>query len=1466
MKNLNKTILLVFLSILSNITAFAQSKQWIDLTAYYVVNPSFEGNDLKTGWEGTEFGSADPVENAEHWNRTYNSYQHINGLTPGKYRLSVSAFYRYGSSSQDYQVYKSGNYSQYQLASLYATSSIDEGTEPLPLESSAALANSLGGGVAGVGEINSGWWGTQYEYYIPNNMQAAYYWFQAGYYRTSCEVEVGEDGLLIIGVRKNQYKAEDWTCLDDFKLEYYGTNVKVSSVSLPASKEINLGETTQLIPTYTPSNALIKRVEWSSSNSSIVAVDQQGNITALHGGEAIVTAKTIDGSNKSAQCRVKVLFNGAEAGQVIINELMPANVDMYVDPSWNYGGWVELYNPTDNDVNIATYWLSDDAENLKKARIPLSVGLIPAKGYRVLWFDNVDTRKDIGEHWENTNIDMKLNCEGGVLYLSDYEGNVLASQDYPQAVMRTSYARRVDGGDTWGYTANPTPGSNNNLSAFASDQLPIPAVDKNGCVYTAPFQVNVTIPVGTTLRYTTDGSTPTLSNGSTSNDGRFQISGKTTTLRFRLFRTGYLPSDVVTRTYVYTDKEYYLPVVSIVTDPKNLYDNTIGIYVTGTNGKTANQDYTKRNFNMEWDRPASMEFFNDDLNLDGYFAQEVDICISGGWSRKYEPRSFKLKSSKTYNLKNSLDYTFFPDKPYNKNKSILLRNGGNDEYNQTRLKDAALQEIARQSEFPLNLQSYRPCHVFVNGAYHGMLNLREPSNKHFGYANYGIDTDEIDAFEMSVDSGYVQKDGTKEAFRQWYSLAENSTDQLAWQQLLDLVDLDDYINYMAFKFHLNDWDWPHNNAKGFRDRNNGKFKFVIFDLDNCVDRTGNNIFYDFQNKIYHTFYSRPEYGGTSITAEVELVTIFLNMLQNEEFKRRFVDTYSIVGGSVFGDEQKIADIVNGIAANIAPALKWENNHTPYGTGRSKAQGIINAVTGSYRKTMINVLRNYPRFDLQDKEPIQTTLSTDVEGASISINGINVPRSKFNGYLFSPIRLKANAPAGYKFQKWSGIASKEAVDELTIDVFGMQDWWMYYDQGSLDGENWTAPDYDEDGWFEGQALFGFRSRNDGADIITTLDFGGDSNNKRPTYYFRKSFTLDDDPSDIKEFKMKVNYDDGYVIYVNGNPVANERVDVGCTYGTYASAYGADPYDTKTFSVNSEFFVKGNNVIAVELHNQSATSSDAYFDCSLSMILPPDNGGEADIDITDSEFTLPANTLVCDLVAVFTPLSKDEMGEQNMTTIRINEVSAGNSVNVNDYFKKDDWVELYNTTDKDIDLAGMYMTDKTSNPHKYQIPQLSDPMATIIPAHGFKVIWCSKRSQIGTELHANFKLDNEDGKMVRIEAADGSWADSLFYCAHEGNQSVGRYVDGSSDVYLMNRPTIASSNILDFMAEAWIYIPEEDPNNPSGIECADVLEDNNSQIAGVYSINGVYMGRSLNGLNNGLYIIKYADGSTRKVTNR
>ncbi len=1395
----------------------ANAQTWIDVTDTYITNPRFDNNDVYTGWEGTTFSiSGNPGENAEHYQKWFNTFQTIQGVEPGLYRVGLQAFYRSGNQNDDYNRFNSDDPTQYQKALLYATSALDEQSTRIVLAASGATPTSLGSGATGT---NGG--------YIPNTQASAKLWFEAGYYQNYVEVTVDESQELTIGVRYDDSDDTDpwggwggwgrrydgWLCLDNWTLEREGELVPATSMTISQTDiSINIDDWYQLSATIQPDNASFKRVAWESSDPTVATVDNNGNIHALSRGTTTITATTIDGTNIKAECQITVINNGATKESMIINEIMVANIDMFVDPSWNYGGWVELYNPTDMSAKIGLYWISDDPQNLKKAMLPMRIGSIPAHGYFTLWFDHADTRKDVGDNWLNTNVNMQLNVDGGTIYISDDQGNLIVSQDYPPAVMRTSWARTTDGGDTWGHTAYPTPTATNATSQFATSQLPLPEVDKPGQMFEGQMQIVVNIPEGTTLKYTTDGTTPTTDNGYVSETGVFTTT-ESTVYRFRLFREGYLPSGVVTRSYIYRNRDYYLPVVSVVTDPANLYDDMIGVYVSGYNGKTANQDYTKRNFNMEWDRPVNFEYLVDNQEV---VNQEVNFSIAGGWSRKYEPRSFKLKANSVYG-QNKYEYPFFSDKPFNRNKSVLMRNGGNDNYNKYRIKDAALQEIARQSGMYFDLQSYQPTHVFINGSYLAMLNMREPSNKHYGYANYGIDTDEIDCFEMSVDSGYVQKDGTREAFDHWYDLTvELSADPQnadIFSQICDVVDIDNYTNYMAFKFFLNDWDWPHNNCKAFRDRNNGKFHFVVFDLDNCVDRSGNNIFNDFQNKQTHTFYGRPEYGGSSLTKEVELVTIFLNMIKNDEFRKKFIDTYCLIGGCVFRDDDENARIVNELAEYVRPALQWEGNN-PVGSNKERSQGIINAITGTFKQTMMNVIKNYSTFNLRNTELQTLQISSNVEGAHIAYNGIEIPKAKFNGYGFAPITLTAYPIAGYRFKGWE---EAEAVVRTSHEIFPLASTWSYYDKGSLDDTGWSNRSYIRSGWGTAKAPFGFG--NEGrpmANATTTVEKNDTINTdgvitvqKKPTYYFRRNFTLDNAPVDNEKYILTYQVDDGLIAYVNGTEVGRFNMPSGAKYSDYVQTYenvwvDNDPY-IGTIVIPNSVLRKGTNVICVEVHNCNATSSDIWFDASVAVEVSEST--DEDLVSTDSQYEVPA-TGTHNIIARYEPISDEELIAEGNVPVRINEVSAANSIYVNEYDKRNDWIELYNTTSQPFDVAGMFVSDNEDKPTKYQIPA-SDDINTIIPPHGYLVIWCDKLDAI-SQLHTSFKLDAAGGSVL---ISTETWADTLHYPAHDGIVSVGRYPDGNNDIYAMAQPTIGASNVIS--SYDTLYVAPVDPNGNTGI---------------------------------------------------
>ena len=196
-----RILTLFVLLFVQSVCAFAG--QWVDVTDAFVKNPRFDGNSY-ANWEGTALSGNGAVNNAEHYYKAYDTYQKLSGLTPGKYRVSVQAFYRMGTSANDYSLYSSGDYSESQIATVFARSTSNYYDVPMVCASSAALKQSLGGGTAAVGN----------GLVIPNNMAAANAWFEAGYYKNSVECEVDEDGLLTIGIFKEDVIREDWTCLE----------------------------------------------------------------------------------------------------------------------------------------------------------------------------------------------------------------------------------------------------------------------------------------------------------------------------------------------------------------------------------------------------------------------------------------------------------------------------------------------------------------------------------------------------------------------------------------------------------------------------------------------------------------------------------------------------------------------------------------------------------------------------------------------------------------------------------------------------------------------------------------------------------------------------------------------------------------------------------------------------------------------------------------------------------------------------------------------------------------------------------------------------------------------------------------------------------------------------------------------------------------------------------------------------
>lgn len=156
-------------------------------------------------------------------------------------------------------------------------------------------------------------------------------------------------------------------------------------------------------------------------------------------------------------------------------------------------------------------------------------------------------------------------------------------------------------------------------------------------------------------------------------------------------------------------------------------------------------------------------------------------------------------------------------------------------------------------------------------------------------------------------------------------------------------------------------------------------------------------------------------------------------------------------------------------------------------------------------------------------------------------------------------------------------------------------WKYLDNGSNQGSSWQSIAFNDNSWLSGQAELGY---GDG-DEKTLVGYGPDANNKFITTYFRKTFTVSN-PLAYASLRLGVVRDDGIVVYINGTEVYRNNMPSGIASNNtlaLANMLNADEYSWYTAALDPTVLVAGNNVIAIEVHQQFVSSADLSFNCRL-----------------------------------------------------------------------------------------------------------------------------------------------------------------------------------------------------------------------------------------------------------------------------
>ncbi|HLP04885.1 MAG TPA: lamin tail domain-containing protein, partial [Paludibacter sp.] len=317
------------------------------------------------------------------------------------------------------------------------------------------------------------------------------------------------------------------------------------------------------------------------------------------------------------------------------------------------------------------------------------------------------------------------------------------------------------------------------------------------------------------------------------------------------------------------------------------------------------------------------------------------------------------------------------------------------------------------------------------------------------------------------------------------------------------------------------------------------------------------------------------------------------------------------------------------------------------------------------------------------------------------------------------------------------------------------------------------------WKSGAAQFGYGSKGE----KTVIGYGGNASNKYTAAYFRKTIRL----SDLKGnsgFSLKLLVDDGAVVYINGQELGRYNLPSGAvTFNTLAVT--ATNGDQVTYAVPQSLLKEGENLVAVEVHQNAITSSDLIFDLQMTC-------QQASIKTTTAPVFSGTLTGNISLKAIYEAWDDPQLDDR--PPVQINEIVSSNTLIADEFGEKDDYIELYNSGDSEINVGGWFLTDMPSNRQLAQIPA-TDAAKTTIPAKGRIVVWADGQTIQGV-LHTGFKLGKEGEAIVLSKTSTQGvlvTIDSVAFPAMGQDMSYSRMPDGST-VWMVQAPTMNQSNLV------------------------------------------------------------------------
>ncbi len=1007
--------------------------------------------------------------------------------------------------------------------------------------------------------------------------------------------------------------------------------------------------------------------------------------------------------------------------EVIINEFLASNTTGLQTKAGERADWLELHNISNTTADISGWYLTDSRNNLTLWQFPPRT-TIPPQGYLIVFCNSWTGDPQInGEYLAN----FSLSKSGEYLALVKDDGTTIAHEFHP--VYPPQYSNISFGNGL--YYPTPTPGKKNG-EGFLEPVGEVTFSESRG-YKSAPFTLSMDSTTdGASIYYTLDGTIPTTS--STPYTQPLSIS-KITYIRAIATKPGHIDSIVSTRTWLFLEEALAqrssvpagwpanntvnnhrmvygmrqdivnnpkyrdgiregmtnIGTISMVTDLKNLFNSSTGIYVNpGGDGIT-------------WERPASLELIDPSGGEE--FQLESGIRIRGGFSRSgSNPKhSFRLFFRSEYGGK--LNFPLFGNEGASEFSKVDLRTSQNyawsylagnpPEYN-TFIRETFTRDSQRDVGMPYTRSRYY--HLFINGQYWGLYQTQERSEADFAETYLGGDDNDWDC----VKSGAVASDGTIDAFSKLFQIAVQEGFSGAYRtnynrikglnpdgtpnpKLPQYVDEENLIQFVLNYFFTADPDSPiglggnsPNNLYGLYNRVNPTgFSWYRHDAEHSMGA--------WRNSGVSTAYDMTARGwAMNSIGTFTPVRLHQKLMDHPDYKMRFIDLYqqTYLGkngamstrSNLFRWNARQNEVDKAIYAESA-RWTWDSGMT-YEHWLAECDWVKNNFLSLRMGYLTSHLKNrgwYPKVALPTFSQSGGELLQDTQ---IYLAGGGTVYYTLDG---SDPRL----PGGEL--KGDALKLEPSYSEERVLVNKGSEW-DYYDLGDTPDREGTAYWYQSahshDGWSQGMARFGFGDKQVQTEISR---YKNDGTTPLVTAYFSKRFEVFSAIT-IPELLLELNCDDGAIVYLNGYRIVDQNMP--STYLTAdllansdVSGVAEDEYTS--YQIDSKYLVDGTNTISVEIHQASLESDDLYFDLELKALGGYSGGSSEGVVMVSPGSVVKARSLSDDgewsaiSVADFTVFSKD-------TDLKVTEIMYAPETPAwaeEQGWTRDDfaWIELQNT---------------------------------------------------------------------------------------------------------------------------------------------------------------------------------------------